>query len=144
MAVRIAVSGSFPAVAAGSGGAPGARCTSGRRTIPTDGSSHPLLGLMGKALVATIDPVGQTTLPQHELPPVIAQRKADAAGAHVARLHVALKRLETRCCARELALERLSAALSILRSANRALTEENSLLRLEVERLKGHAVSPCM
>jgi hypothetical protein len=99
---------------------------------------------MGTALVATIDPVGQTTLAQHDLPLVIAQPEADAAGAHVARQQVALKRLEARCCARELALERLSAALSILRSANRALTEENALLRLEVERLKGHAVSPCM
>ena len=99
---------------------------------------------MGKALVATIDPVGQTTLPQHELPPVIAQPEADAAGAHVAREQVALKRLDGRCRAREHALEHLTAALLTLRRANRALSEENSLLRLEVERLKGHAVSPCM
>ncbi len=73
-------------------------------------------------------------MPPRDLRRVIPLRRADAGGAHVVRLQLELKKLEGRCRARELALERLSAALSILRTANRALSEENSLLRLEVER----------
>ncbi len=74
------------------------------------------------------------TVPQQDLPLAIAQRRADVAGASVARLQMALKKLDRRCRAREHALERLTAALLALRKANRALSEENSLLRLEVER----------
>jgi regulator of replication initiation timing len=48
-----------------------------------------------------------------------------------------LARLRHRCRAREEALEHLSAAVITLRRANCALSEENSLLRVEVERLQG-------
>jgi regulator of replication initiation timing len=51
-----------------------------------------------------------------------------------------LARLSHRCRAREEALEHLSAAVIRLRRANCALSEENSLLRLEIERLQGRAV----
>ncbi len=82
----------------------------------------------------TLDRMGQITVPHQRLTLATPHRKADAGGAHVARLHMEVKKLEGRCRAREHALERLSAALITLRKANRALSEENSLLRLEVER----------
>jgi hypothetical protein len=48
-------------------------------------------------------------------------------------------KLVKRCRARERAVEHLSAAVVRLRRANGALTEENALLRLEIERLEARA-----
>jgi hypothetical protein len=78
--------------------------------------------------------VGQITVPHQDLTLVTPQPPADAGGANFARLHMEVKKLEGHCRAREHALERLSAALITLRNTNRALSEENSLLRVEVER----------
>ena len=54
----------------------------------------------------------------------------------VARLEGELRRLRGRRRAWEEALERVSNALLTLRRANRALAEENSILRLELQRLE--------
>lgn len=61
--------------------------------------------------------------------------------ARVARLEAEVLKLGGRCRAREHALERLSGAVFTLRRANRALTEENSIRRLELERLRGQAAA---
>jgi len=59
----------------------------------------------------------------------------------VARLKSDVARLEERCRAHEHAMEHLSAAVTRLRRANGALSEENSLLRLELERLRASAAA---
>jgi uncharacterized coiled-coil protein SlyX len=58
--------------------------------------------------------------------------------AYVAGLEADVRKLGRRCLAREHAIESLSAAVIALRRANRALSEELSLLRLEIERLRAH------
>lgn len=78
--------------------------------------------------------MGHASAPKHDLTLVSPLREADAGRGRVARLQMEVKKLERRCRAREHALERLSAALTTVRNANQALSEENSLLRLEVER----------
>lgn len=59
---------------------------------------------------------------------------ADRPDIRVARLEAEVRKMAERARAREHALEHLSGAVLTLRHANRALTEENSLLRLELER----------
>ncbi|MGZ6589088.1 MAG: hypothetical protein ACXVHX_33035 [Solirubrobacteraceae bacterium] len=68
-----------------------------------------------------------------------ARDRPDAADTRVAHLEAEVLKLGGRCRAREHALERLSGAVLTLRRANRALTEENSILRLELEHLQGKA-----
>ncbi len=63
---------------------------------------------------------------------------SDPAAAYVAGLEADVRKLGRRCLAREQAIESLSAAVIALRRANRALSEELSLLRLEIERLRPH------
>jgi phage shock protein A len=59
----------------------------------------------------------------------------------VVRLKGEVAKLEDRCRAHEHAMEHLSAAVIRLRRANGALSEENSLLRLELERLRASAAA---
>jgi hypothetical protein len=70
-----------------------------------------------------------------------ARDRSGAADTRVARLEAEVEKLGGRCRAREHALERLSGAVLTLRRANRALTEENSLLRLELKHLRGKAAA---
>jgi chromosome segregation ATPase len=63
-------------------------------------------------------------------------RPERAPASRYAELEQEVARLTGRCRAREHALEHLSVAVTKLRRANGALSEENSLLRLEVERLQ--------
>ncbi len=63
---------------------------------------------------------------------------SDSATAYVAGLEADVRKLGRRCLAREEAIESLSAAVIALRRANRALSDELSLLRLEIERLRPH------
>jgi hypothetical protein len=57
----------------------------------------------------------------------------------VVRLEKEVAKLRRNYSQREEAVARLAAAVVKLRRANGALNEENSLLRLEVERLRPHA-----
>ncbi len=64
---------------------------------------------------------------------------SDETAAYVSGLEADVRKLGRRCAAREQAIESLSAAVIALRRANRALSEELSLLRLEIERLRADA-----
>jgi hypothetical protein len=64
-----------------------------------------------------------------------ARDRPDATDAQIDRLQREVRKLGARCRAREHALEHLSGAVVVLRRANHALTDENALLRLELERL---------
>lgn len=59
----------------------------------------------------------------------------------VARMEEELVKLRKRCRARELALERMARAVATLRLANRALNDENGLLRQQVAELHEQASS---
>ena len=67
--------------------------------------------------------------------------RPDSTDAHIDRLERQIRKLGTRCRARERALEHLSDAVRALRRANRALTDENAILRLELEQLRGTAAA---
>jgi uncharacterized coiled-coil protein SlyX len=60
------------------------------------------------------------------------------AAAYIAGLEADVRKLGRRCLAREQAIESLSSAVMALRRANRALSEELSVLRLEIERLRAY------
>jgi hypothetical protein len=70
-----------------------------------------------------------------------ARDRPDVTDARVARLEAEVPRLEGRCRAHVHALEGLSGAVLAVQRANRALNEENSLLRLELARLRGQATA---
>lgn len=55
-----------------------------------------------------------------------------------------LLKLRKRCRGRELALARMAGAITMLRRANRALNDENVLLRRQVAELKERASSKAM
>ena len=63
-----------------------------------------------------------------------AQAPVDRATAGLAGLEREMRRLRHRCRAREDAVDRLAAAVLMLRQANRALHEENAILKVELER----------
>ena len=67
-----------------------------------------------------------------------ATDRSDGADIRVAHLHAEVRQLGERARARDYALEHLSGAVLTLRRANRALTEENSLLCLETR--SSHAI----
>lgn len=81
--------------------------------------------------------MNQATGSQHGSMHAISADDSDPA-AYVAGLEADVRKLGRRCLAREQAIESLSAAVIALRRANRALSEELSLLRLEIERLRAH------
>ena len=70
-----------------------------------------------------------------------ARDRAGVTDARVARLEAEVLKLEGRCRAHVHALDGLSGAVLTLRRANRALNEENSLLRSELARLRGQATA---
>lgn len=110
------------------------------------------MGLCYATAARTIDPMTQpaarpahteatgTTTTQATPTLVTDDRKAcdrpDSTDTHAARLEAEVLKLQGRCRAHEHALECLAGAVLALRRANRALTEENSILRLELERVQ--------
>lgn len=81
--------------------------------------------------------------------PVQPRTKADTThrsgttdGTSVVRLQKEVAKLSRGRRAHEEAMSRLAAAVIKLRRANGALTEENALLRLEVERVRAQAATP--
>ena len=129
-------------------------CRCALHTLPAEGTAHPFSGLSGATISRTVKRVTErrARLPacaEAEGSAIVRARPAfvtgnpgagDRAGAtdtRVAGLEAEVVKLGGRCRAREHALERLSGALLILRQANRSLSEENSLLRLELACLRG-------
>ena len=136
-------------------------------TLLPDGTAPPFSGLPCRTLARTIKRVFQRAVPSQATaeaaestitqarPTLVtgdpgardrpdatdARDRPDATDARVAHLEAEVLKLGGRCRAHEHALECLSRAVLTLRRANRALTEENSILRLELERLRGRAVA---
>ena len=127
-------------------------------TLLPDGTAPPLSRLPCRTLARTIKRVFQRAVPLQATaeaaestitqarPTLVtgdpgARDRPDATDARVAHLEAEVLKLGGRCRAHEHALECLSRAVLTLRRANRALTEENSILRLELERLRGRAVA---
>jgi hypothetical protein len=79
--------------------------------------------------------------------PTLAAGDSAGLGPHdtidtgVVGLEIELRRLRVRCRAREDALDRAANALLMLRRANRALAEENAILRGELDRLQLEAAA---
>ena len=131
-------------------------CGYSLQALLPDGTAHTFSGLSGATFARTVNRVTErkvrlpasaeaegSTIPKAR--PTLVTGDPGARGRHgatdrrVAGLEAEVVKLGARCRAREHALERISGALLTLRRANRALTEENSLLRLELECLRGNA-----
>lgn len=99
------------------------------------------LALATAAADAEAAPVHISVTPRSDNDDPPWHSQARATDGCVAPLEEELVKLRKRCRARELALERMARAVATLRVANRALNDENGLLRQQVAELHEQASS---